>query len=599
MNRQNLLIISFFLFFLIQSSSLWAEVTASTGRTVLSIDETIALEIKSSNGSGTPDLSVLQDDFQILSRSKSQSYSMINGRSSSTHSWNINLLPKRTGEITIPAIQVGNETTQAIHLVIQKTSTTPGLDGKEVFLKITVSANKQPDADASNNDFYVQQQILVNIQLFHRIRFTNATLTNLELNNTVVEKLGNDSTYSKTISNHRYNVVEQHYAIYPQQSGTLTIPALIFSANAEISQKFSLFSRPGKQIISRTKPVTLNILPVPANYTGKNWLPAENLVIESRILEDVNSIIAGEAITRHIVVRATGLLSSQLPAFSVPSSNTIKTYPDKEKLTTQMQNGKVVGSRRDTVAIIPLAPGRFTLPEMKIDWWNTRTNQQESAILPARTLMAQENPEQTANQSKTLSPDTEIQSQKNAASKRDNSPADMKKTPENIIEKIVYKESNISKNPWFWISLALLIFWLVTLALLFLVAAKKKRPAAETSAKENSRHEKKDHKKYLQLLYDRCQENDASKATRAIVIWAKYYFNQPMLSGLSQIIELIDDEHLIDAINHLEKSQYSVDKESWNGGPLSTAVTNFIKQNEAHRRSVQQGKNQDFALLNP
>ena len=264
-----------------------------------------------------------------------------------------------------------------------------------------------------------------------------------------------------------------------------------------------------------------------------------------------------------------------------------------------MQNGKVVGSRRDTVAIIPLAPGRFTLPEIKIDWWNTRTNQQESAILPARTLMAQENPEQTANQSKTLSPDTEIQSQKNAASKRDNSPADMKKTPENIIEKIVYKESNISKNPWFWISLALLIFWLVTLALLFLVAAKKKRPAAETSAKENSRHGKKDHKKYLQLLYDRCQENDASKATRAIVIWAKYYFNQPMLSGLSQIIELIDDEHLIDAINHLEKSQYSVDKESWNGGPLSSAVTNFIKQNEAHRRSVQQGKNQDFALLNP
>jgi hypothetical protein len=85
----------FILILLFQTSSLWAEVTASTGRTVLNIDETLVLEIKSENGSGEPDLSALEENFQILAKSQSQNYSMINGNTSRTHQWNITLLAKK------------------------------------------------------------------------------------------------------------------------------------------------------------------------------------------------------------------------------------------------------------------------------------------------------------------------------------------------------------------------------------------------------------------------------------------------------------------------------------------------------------------------
>jgi len=256
-----------------------AQVTATTGRTVLSIDETILLQITAKNNSGEPDLSVLEKDFKILNQSQSQNYSLINGKASRTHTWAISLLAKRTGEISIPAIKVDNEKSKAIHLIIRKPSATPGVDGKEAFLKISIS-------DGSQDEFYVQQQIFVKIQLFHRIRFTNATLSELELNNTVIEKLGDDNSYSKIISKHRYNVIERIYAIYPQQSGELLIPAILFNGNAEVGQSFSLFSRPGRQIVSRTKPVKLNILPIPDQYSGNNWLPAEALNIESEIIED-------------------------------------------------------------------------------------------------------------------------------------------------------------------------------------------------------------------------------------------------------------------------------------------------------------------------
>ncbi|MDX2504920.1 MAG: BatD family protein [Gammaproteobacteria bacterium] len=584
--RQGLLTVMLFLILLMTSSPLMAKVSASTGRTVMSIDETIVLEIKSENGSGKPDLSELGNDFKILGRSQSQNYSMINGHASSTHAWKITLLAKRTGEVTIPEIQVGNEKTQPIHLVINIQTSTPALDGKDLFLKITLSDNDK-------RDFYVQQQILVKIQLFHRIRFTNATLSNLELNNTVVEKLGNDNNYSKVIANNRYNITEQYYAIFPQQSGTLTIPALTFSANAEISQNFSLFSRPGRAIISRTKPITLNILPIPENYTGKNWLPAENLVLESEILEDINSIKSGEAITRHIVVRATGLLASQLPATSVTSSRSIKAYPDKEKLNVQMIDGKVVGIRRDTIAIIPLKTGNFTLPEIKIDWWNTKTNQQETAILPARTLLAQGNPELANNSGNSLSSNTEILSKKNTT----NTAANTKQPPQQIIEKVDYKDLLMNKNPWFWASLTLLFLWLVTLALL--LSAKKKRPSFAASTQRNNSNVNTNHEKYLQILYGHCQENDAHRTTKALVKWAKYYFNQASLSGLSQIIELIDDVSLIDAINHLESSQYSINKQHWNGDALRSAITHFIEQDEARKEMMKQDTIQDFVPLNP
>lgn len=565
------------MFFLVHSTLLFAEVTASTNRTVLTIDETITLEIKSKNASGEPELNELENDFQILGRSQSQNYSLINGHASRTHTWTITLLPKRTGEIIIPAIKVGNEQTKAIHLVVQKQSSTPGLDGKDVFLKIEVSDNE-------GKDFYVQQQIIVKIQLFHRIRFTNATLSDLELNNTVIEKLGNDSNYSKVIANHRYNVIEQNYAIYPQQSGPLTIPELTFSGNAEISQNFSLFSRPGQRIISRTKPISLNILPVPDNYTGKIWLPAESLELEATILEDINNITAGEAITRHIIVRSTGLLGSQLPANTISSSSSIKAYPDKEQLNTQLVNGKVIGIRRDTIAIIPLKSGAFTLPEINIDWWNTKTNQQETTTLPAQTLFALLNAEQANTDSENMSTQTSESADKSTS----------KNTVEKTVEKVIYKPTHLTKNIWFWISLALLILWFMTIAILLISRSKHKSKATNLSKPISD-----DHEKHLQALFDACNENDAHKTTLALIQWAKIYFKQPLLSGVTQIIEKIDDVNLIESINLLESVQYSGNKQDWKGDSLSSSLHDFIKEQKKQGETIRKSHSNAFVSLNP
>ncbi len=588
-NKALLLHTIVYLLLIVQTGFVWAEVTAFTARTVLSIDETFVLEIKSENNSGDPDLAELEDSFQIMGRSQSQNYSLINGHASRTHSWNITLLPKKTGELTIPAINVGSESTNAIHLVIKKQSSTPAVGGKEVFVRMSVA---EIGAIAEENrSYYVQQQIIVTIKLFHRIRFLNATLSELELPNTVIEKIGNDANYTKSISNHRYNIIERKYAIYPQQSGALTIPAITFSGHAEISQNFSLFSRPGRQIISRTKPLTLNILPVPDTYTGKNWLPAESLEIESEIIEDTQSITAGEAITRRIIVRAKGLLGSQLPVTTVASSNKIKTYPDKEKLSNQLINGQVIGVRQDTVAIIPLKSGPFTLPEIKINWWNTITNQQETTRLPVQTFFANNDSSNTKTETDSKNQPAAIKPEQRVENNQQPSGSEPQKIK--TIEKIIYQETSITKNIWFWISVALFVLWLVTL-ILFLNAASKSKKIRRQKLDNNA--DTKHHKNYLQSVYNACLENDANETTKTLILWAKYYYKQPLLSGLSTIIQLVNDEDLIHAINTLESSQFSQDKQSWDGRALIEALKHCIGQDKAQENT----KNpQAFSDLNP
>ncbi|MBE9525566.1 MAG: protein BatD [Proteobacteria bacterium] len=575
-------LILFIFIILLPITDTLAKVTASTGRTVLSIDESIILQLKSSDNSDDPDLSVLENDFKIINKSQSKNFSFINGKTSSTHTWSISLLAKNTGEISIPAIIVGDESTKPIHLIIRQPSTTPGIDGKEAFLKVSIVDNEE-------NEFYVQQQILLKVQLFHRVRFTNASLSELELTNTVIEKLGEDNNYNKVISKHRYNIVERTYAIYPQQSGELIIPPIVFNGNIEVRQNYSLFSQPGRQIASRTKPLTLNILPIPEDYSGKNWLPAESLVIESEILEDPSNIVSGEAITRHIVVRATGLLGSQLPALSVPSSKSIKSYPDKEQLNSQLVNGKVVGSRRDTIAIIPLREGLFTLPEIKINWWNVKTRQVETAILEAKTLVAQNNPD---IQAEPVSPPIEATKPDTTNGTADKSSIN---TITETIEKIVYKPVALTKNIWFWISIGLLISWLITLILLIMALSKSKSKKTN-STQQKSKSSKEEHDQLLKSLQVYCQNNDAHNSSDALVYWAQFYFNKPSLNGLSQIIELILDEPLINAINTLESSQYSANKQDWSGSNLSSAVINFIKQDRLNKQSHKQHQ---FTPLNP
>ena len=76
----------------------------------------------------------------------------------------------------------------------------------------------------------------------------------------------------------------------------------------------------------------------------------------------------------------------------------------------------------------------------------------------------------------------------------------------------------------------------------------------------------------------------------------KIYFNQPLLAGLSDIIEQTDDQALIRAITGLEASKYSSHKQNWEGKELEKALQNFIAQQNKRNND---GDGQVLVELNP
>jgi hypothetical protein len=94
-----------------------AEVRAELSQTELSQGQAVQLRLDASGSAlAMPDLSVLQDDFQIANRNLRQQSSTINGRRSQRITLTLTLIPLRGGELQIPSIQFGNEASRALKL---------------------------------------------------------------------------------------------------------------------------------------------------------------------------------------------------------------------------------------------------------------------------------------------------------------------------------------------------------------------------------------------------------------------------------------------------------------------------------------------------
>ena len=78
----------------------WASLTATADRTVIDSNETLQLLVRLDSQAlmGEPDFTVIESNFEILSTSRQQQYSRVNGQTQSFTDWNLLLAPKRTGQ---------------------------------------------------------------------------------------------------------------------------------------------------------------------------------------------------------------------------------------------------------------------------------------------------------------------------------------------------------------------------------------------------------------------------------------------------------------------------------------------------------------------
>ncbi len=389
------------------TSNLWADVQATLDRSTIYDGETVTLTIEASgkDESGEPDLTPLKKDFEVLGTRSSQRIEIINGRRSDSRQWQVELAPGKTGTLEVPALKVGHSKTRPVTLkVLEQSAVSTVSADRPVFIRT--------EARTGAMDVFVQQQILYVVRLYYRVPLLQGDFSDPQLADAVVERLGEDRRFKTTINGTDYQVVERHYAIFPEKSGKLTIPAIAFTGRAASTSSrrsssmptdplikrffgrdpfsdpfFSgMTGNPGKRFRVRSEPLTLEVKARPAAYTGKYWLPTQALTLTDSWEDQVPEFHVGEPVTRTITLKARGLESSQLPALDFPSLQGVRVYPE-QPVTENLTDGDwIYGVSKQTLAYVPATTGRITLPAVRVDWWDTAKHRQRSTRLPAREI---------------------------------------------------------------------------------------------------------------------------------------------------------------------------------------------------------------------
>ncbi|OYW93064.1 MAG: protein BatD, partial [Pseudomonadales bacterium 32-61-5] len=361
---------------------------ARVDRTQLSIDETFELSLESQGSAvfGKPDLQPLDELFEVFDTRQVNQLSSSNGEARAITRWSITLRPRQTGYVVIPPLQLGDWRSEPITLLVQES------------LKNTESDQLAPifiDASVDQESVYVQAQVILTLRIFHSVSlYDDSTLSPLQMPEALVERLGEPRTYEKTINGIRHGVIEVRYALFPQKSGELTIPAQLFSATTVANGSNSLFgSRSGRSTQVRSPSIPLTVKAKPADYPANTpWLPARSLTLVEAWSPEPDQAQTGESLTRSLLLKAEGLTSTQLPAIGSAQSAGLRRYPDQPSLANEVSGVGLVGSREQREALIPTLSGTLQLPALEVVWWNTVEDRLERTTLDERTLNVADNP---------------------------------------------------------------------------------------------------------------------------------------------------------------------------------------------------------------
>lgn len=388
----------------------------------------------------SPDIEKVEPDFDILARNQRYSIQTVNGEMTGEITWTYQLAPKKTGKLTIPSLTFKDSTSKPVTVdVISGTPPDQGTSDQ-------ASRHGFIELSADKNELYVQEQLVLTIRLFFNGNLIRGELSEPEATDAIVEPLGKQREFSRYRNGVRYRVVERKYALFPQQPGTFSLPPIRFEGQARNADGKLMFLRDSQQLFD------IPVKDIPSGFTGDTWLPASKLTLTETGLPATMQVATGTNLTRKLTVKADGLPSEALPPLPEVTPDGLRSYPDTPERSTEVTPAGLTSTLNQTTALVPVKPGKMELPEIRIPWWDTTTDREQVAVIPAQTL--------------TVSADATAPA---TAVTPGDAPTDALKSTEGQAPKAnkPVPDSTSVRSPdstWQWVSLTLIVLWLLTMA---------------------------------------------------------------------------------------------------------------------------------------
>ena len=511
----------------IASSPVWAltELKVSLDKNPLLLGETAVLELVADDQVATqPDFSVLDKDFIVQGPSLGQQMQIVNGKASRTTSWRLLLKAKQIGTFIIPAFEIDNVSSSPIEVeVVQGSTQTQTTEDTQLFLQSSIDSTQ----------LYVQQLAYLEVKIFFQGDLQRGSLSEPKVDGLSIEQLGKDKEGTELVNGERYRTFTRQYRLIPERSGTFVLPGSTLSGEMldRNSGRYDYFAQT-KAVSAKANDITLQVAAKPDNFPG-DWLIADLVSLNEEWSPATDQLTQGEPVTRTITITALDVAEHQLPDLTLDAPDGVKLYKEQPQAKQAERNGTLVSQKVFSMAVVANKAGELVLPEVKLPWWNKKTNSVHYATLPEKRLKVQQNPElpqQPASPVVTA--------------------AAQNQTP-----------TIAQASPWQWnyTSTLLSLLWLSSVSLL-LWFRPAKRPVVKAQTGAGARANPK-------KLQNACHNNDAAAARQWLMLWAEQQFgHQP--ASLSELGLWCKDAAFTEQLQLLNQQLYQKQQQSWQGKAL-------------------------------
>ncbi|WP_243312970.1 BatD family protein [Fundidesulfovibrio agrisoli] len=185
---------------------------------------------------------------------------------------------------------------------------------------------------------------------------------------------------STTIDGVSYLTKQYSISLFPLRAGALAVPAfqVEFGYKGDAGQD--------QDATLPTTAATVTVLDVPGADRKLPLVTATDFTLDDRWDPSPDKPAVGDAFTRAIIMRAAGLPGMAMPPLRMEPMDGLAVYARQAQVGTDMARGDFIGKRVESFSLVCQSPGTYTLPELRVQWWNPAVEALRVVTLPPVTL---------------------------------------------------------------------------------------------------------------------------------------------------------------------------------------------------------------------
>lgn len=326
--------------------------------------------------------------FEVYSQGRSSNISILNNQVNVSMTYRYMLLPKEPGVYPIENIAVVYRNKRYVGTTVELTVLDKGQAVPRQLEENSVdqSGNSRDyflTAEIDNAKPYVNEQVTLTLKFYIAVQYYNTPeLTPPPTTGFWTEMLGNRAPYFQKIGGRNYQVLELRYALFPTQTGELTIGrALIRTTVAAQSRArrrsvFDDFFNRGEEITVRSQPLKLNVRPLPtsgrpADFTGTIGR------FDITAKPDRTEVDVNQPVTVTVAISGFGNVKSVAEP-TIGDLADFRVYRASSNENITKVDDQLGGTKTFEEVFIPRRPGELEIPSLKFTFFNPKTSSYET-----------------------------------------------------------------------------------------------------------------------------------------------------------------------------------------------------------------------------